>query len=211
MKHFIILISFVYSLMASGQGSYEEAMKAGLDSLQNITSPDGFVRCANHFERIAMMESGEWLPLYYSAYCKVILAFQKEDVTEKEKLLQKAELQIDAALKLNPDEAELYVLQGLFYQAYIGLDPVNNGQVYSQKANGSFEQGMRLDDTNPRPYYLHAVNIMYTPEQFGGGMKSACPLFLKSKELFNSYEIKNDLYPDWGKEDCENYCKECIK
>ncbi len=211
MKHFIILTSLFYSLMVSGQSSYEEAMKAGLDSMQCITSPDGFVRCANHFERIAMMETNEWLPLYYSAYCKVILSFQKEDVNEKDKLLQSAESHIDAALKLNPEETELYALQGFYYQAYIGLDPATNGQIYSQKANGAFEQALRLDDTNPRPYYLQAVNTMYTPEQFGGGMKAACPLFLKAKELFNSRELKNDLYPDWGKQDCENYCRECTK
>ena len=209
MKHLALIIFSVFSLTAYSQSGYEEAMKAGFDSMRNVKSPKDFVACANYFERIAQVETTEWLPLYYSAYCKVIRAFASQDITIKEKMLNSAEPQIEAALKIGPEEPEMYTLQGMYYQAVIGLDPMNNGQMYSGKSNGALDQAIRLDKTNPRPYYLKAMNIMYTPEEFGGGLNAACPLFSKANELFATYKVKNELYPDWGKEDCANYCSKC--
>lgn len=210
MKHLFILTLSVFYTMSFAQGNYEEAMKAGLDSMKNIKTLEDFTTCSNHFERVAMVETNEWLPLYYSAYCKVILAFKKQDVAEKQKLLNSAEAQINAALKVAPEEAELYTLQGMLYQAIITIDPMANGQIYSQKATGAFDQAIRLDKENPRPYYLKAVSIMYTPEEYGGGMSVACPLFSEANDYFSKYQSRGEIYPDWGKEDCARYGTECM-
>jgi len=210
MKQFLI---FTMMMMTSpavfGQATYGEAMQAGLDSLKSIRSQEDFASCANHFDRIASVETGEWLPLYYSAYCRVVHAFKTQDTEAKEKYLMSAGEQIDAALKIAPEEAELYVLKGMYFQAMIGMDPSNNARVYSQKAGSAFGKALRLDDSNPRALYLNAMNVMYTPEQFGGGLDAACPLFTKAYEAFVDYQPESLLHPGWGKEDCENYYSKC--
>jgi hypothetical protein len=59
---------------------------------------------------------------------------------------------------------------------------------------------MKLDTLNPRPEYLKGVGLFYTPEQFGGGHKTAKPLLESSLEKFNKFVPENDLMPNWGRE-----------
>ena len=53
---------------------------------------------------------------------------------------------------------------------------------------------------NPRIYFLTGMNVYYTPEQYGGGKKAACPYFQQAIEKYNSYKPKSPISPDWGKE-----------
>jgi tetratricopeptide (TPR) repeat protein len=175
-------------------------MREGLDSLNHIKSLGDFQNVANHFERIAGVEKDEWLPGYYAAYCYVVLSFKEQDQGMKEKLLSKSENLINQILEIKPDESEIYALQGMLFQSFIMADPQNNAPTYSAKANRSFDKSIELNSDNPRPYYLKGMNLMYTPEAYGGGMKTACPLMAKADELFSKFEKENDLMPDWGKE-----------
>jgi hypothetical protein len=86
---------------------------------------------------------------------------------------------------------------------------MENGQKYSAKANGSFQTALELNSENPRPYYLQAVSLMYTPEQYGGGKKAALPLFEQAMKLYNDSSTVSKFYPDWGREDCERNLKNC--
>ena len=88
----------------------------------------------------------------------------------------------------------------MLYQSYISIDPQNNAPVFSAKANQSFDKSIALNANNPRPYYLKGMNLMYTPEAYGGGMDAACPLFVKANELFDKHEGESDLMPVWGRE-----------
>lgn len=195
---FLFFISLTFC--AYSQSGYESSMREGLDSLNSIKSLEDFQQVANHFERIASAEKGEWLPGYYAAYCYVVLSFKEQETDRKEKLLEKSENLLNQILEINPDESEIYALQGMLYQSFIYLDPQNNAPVYSVKANQSFDRSMELNSGNPRPYYLKGMNLMYTPEAYGGGMKSACPLIARADELFSQFEKENDLMPDWGKD-----------
>ncbi|MBN2214846.1 MAG: hypothetical protein JW723_11425 [Bacteroidales bacterium] len=194
----LLIITLTFS--AFSQNGYEKAMREGLDSLNNFKNLADFQNVANHFERIAGAEAGEWLPGYYAAYCYVVLSFKEQEPGKKEMLLAKCENLISQILEIKPDESEIFALQGMLYQSYIMVDPQNNAPVYSVRANQSFDKSIELNSANPRPYYLKGMNLMYTPEVYGGGMKTACPLIAKADELFNQFEKENDLMPDWGKE-----------
>ena len=188
------------TLSAYSQTGYETAMREGLDSLNSIRSLEDFQNVANHFERIANAETSEWLPGYYAAYCYVVLSFKEQEAGRKEKLLLKSENLVNQILQIKPDESEIFALQGMLYQSFINLDPQNNAPVYSAKANQAFDRSIDLNSDNPRPYYLKGMNLMYTPEAYGGGMKTACPLIEKANELFGRFVKENDLMPDWGKD-----------
>lgn len=204
-----IIISFTITISALSQSAYEKAMQAGLDSLNNIQSLENFQTVANHFERIARQETDQWLPSYYASYCYIILSFKQQDMDKKQSYLDAAEALIEAALKIAPKESELYVLKGLHYQAIISIDPVNNGRTYSQLASETLQEALKYNADNPRAYYLLASNIMYTPEQYGGGMQAACPTFQKAKELYDKETDNDDFMPVWGKNEVEGLAGKC--
>lgn len=192
-----------------GQSEYESAMQAGLDSMNHIRNLEDFQVVANYFERIADAEKDQWLPGYYAAYCYVILSFKEKEAARKETLLNKAEDIINQILVIKPVESEIYALQGMLYQSFISVDPRNNAPVYSMKANKSFDRSIDLNPHNPRPYSLKAMNLMYTPEAYGGGMNMACPLFEKADTLFHQYTKVNSLMPDWGMEYNSQLLEKC--
>ena len=204
-----LIIMCLMGINLNGQDTYAEAMQKGLGDFENIETLDDFVAIANHFERISEVESNAWLPFYYASYIYCILAFKTSEVAIKEVYIEKAQSGLDKAMEISPKESELHTLQGMLYQAYIGIDPMQNGQVYSGKAAASFGNALEYNPKNPRPIYLQAISIMHTPEQYGGGKKAACPLFQQAQQLFESFEPVGEFAPDWGKDDCTNYLSGC--
>lgn len=205
----IVAVFLIISVNLFAQSEYEKAVVKNLESFGNAQSLDELKNVANNFERIATAEPDKWIPRYYASFINVLLSFKTQDVAQKQSYLEYAQQQLDKALELDNKESELHALQGMLYQAYITLDPMNNGQLYSGKANTSFGIAKKLDPENPRPYYLEALTIMYTPEEFGGGKKVARPMLSHALELFTKFEPTNKLMPDWGKEDCEAQLQAC--
>jgi len=204
-----MILLVLFSIGLHGQNNYEEAMIKALTQLGSVKSNTDYQAVAAQFERIAEVESGEWLPPYYASMVYSIMSFQASDPSVKEGLIKQAQKQVDAALKVAPEESEVHTIQGMIYQATIMLDPAANGQIFSAKANGSFQTAMKLNRANPRPLYLQATSVMHTPEQFGGGKAAARPMFEQAMDLFNAFKPASPLYPNWGREDCEANLAAC--
>jgi tetratricopeptide (TPR) repeat protein len=158
---------------------------------------------ADNFEQISQAESDKWHPLYYAAYCYLNMSFINKNNEERVKYLDKAQSFVDKAIEIYPDESELFVLQGFIDEAYIQTDPVNKGKEYSEKATKALEQAIEFNPDNPRAYYLLGLNLLHTPQKYGGGKEAACPYFLKAIEKFKNDIPENVLSPTWGGE--ENY------
>ena len=45
--------------------------------IDSVKSQQDFLDAASYFDRIAISEKTQWLPFYYSAYCRTIAAFMK--------------------------------------------------------------------------------------------------------------------------------------
>ena len=195
---FILAISF--TCVFSQESMYKTAMKANIDSLLNTSSIEQYSQVANKFEIIANKEKEKWLPLYYLSLTKVFMSFNEKNDTKRDLYLDEAQKHLDKAMILNKNESELLVLQGFIYQARISVSPMVRGYKYSTLANQIFDKATELNPDNPRIYYLKAMNILNTPSMFGGGKKSALPLFKKAKEKYDSFVPKNELYPNWGVE-----------
>ncbi len=203
----IILLAAVPCL--SGQTEFEKAMMKNLQAMDTSKSEQQMKDLAAKFDRMAVAEPTQWLPRYYSSLVYTILSFQTNDAVVKQSYIDYAQKQIDEAMKIAPQESEILTLQGMIYQSIITLDPMKNGQIYSGKAAGSFQMASQLNPGNPRPVYMQAISIMYTPEEYGGGKKVAYPLFVKAMELFGLFLPAGDIYPKWGKEDCEKNLEMC--
>ena len=204
----LLFVSLI-NLCTYAQSNVEKAIKSALTELDSAKTLDDMKAVGAKFDRISAAEVNEWLPRYYSSYIYCILAFKNQDPADKKSYLDYAQKQLDEAMKIDPKESEIFTLQGMIYQAIIGIDPMNNGQVYSGKAAGAFNTAMRLDPNNPRPYYLQGLSVMYTPEQYGGGKKAAVGLFTKANELYASFVPASDIAPNWGKEDCARNLAAC--
>ncbi len=205
---FIALISFS-GIGLYAQNNLDEAILKGLNDLTAVQSAEDFINVSNYFERLSAAEPLQWLPAYYSAYLQIISTFSSSDPVQKEAFLKKAQHEIDKALKVAPEESEIHTLQGMLYQAYIGINPARYGQEYSGKAAACFNDAEAYDATNPRPVYLQALSVFNTPKQYGGGMEAACPVFGMATKLFENFQPKSAISPNWGAEDCQNYIKKC--
>lgn len=205
---FIILIGLIGFNLYS-QSTYMNAIKSGLEAFYQSATIEDMQASANQFERIAEVESEIWLPRYYAAYIQTIIAFKVQDPEQKTKYLDAAQKHLNKAFGIAPEESELHTLQGMVYQATIGIDPLKNGQIYSGKAAASFNTATAFDPSNPRPFYLQGISILHTPEQWGGGKKAAYPVLAKAAKLYKAFKPENEIAPNWGKEDCEKQLETC--
>ncbi len=204
-----IIVVLVLSMNLSAQSQYEKAMSDALEKFGQAGTSDELNAAAAQFERISEVETKEWLPSYYASLVYCTSSFRITEPDKKKLVLDQAQVQLEKAMNIAPDESELYTLQGLIYQGYMAYDPMQYGQLYGPKANGAFQTAIKLNAGNPRPYYLQGVSIMHTPKEYGGGKQAALPLLEQALQLFEKEEPKGDFYPGWGKEDCEKNLELC--
>jgi len=190
---------------------YKQAMAAAIGTTKTqsmTTSPADILASANQFERIASVETKEWLPHYYSGLAYVYLGFMGKDATEKDAYLDKADANLKAAEAVTNND-ELATLKAYIAQARMVVDPMSRWQQYGPLFEAGIEKAMKLNPENPRPYVLKGSSLMYTPEQFGGGATNACPLLKTAKEKFATFKPASDMHPNWGQKQIEPMLEKC--
>jgi tetratricopeptide (TPR) repeat protein len=205
----LVLVS-LFSIGFSND-AYQKAMSQSIEKLFQATTIPEYVEIANQFDRISQMEKTEWLPLYYASYAYIMISFQEQDNTKKDTYLDQAQKYLDQAMAIEPNESELYMLQGFLYPSRINIDPMNRGMVYMGKMNESLDKALELNPDNPRVYFLRATMTFHTPEAYGGGAAKALPFFKTADEKFRIFKPKNDLSPNWGKEITEAELKKILE
>ncbi len=190
--------------------NYEETMKVNIQKLNTEFTTSGLTNLASQFERIANAEPGKWHPKYYMAYCYVwATAIGEMPAEEKHKLLDMAQVQMDALLKTFKKESEIFALQAFVYQ--MRITDMSKGFKYSSLASEALEEAEKLNPNNPRVYYLRGNNTFHTPKAFGGGKEKAKPMFEKAAALFESQKPANAIEPAWGSEHNKQMLAECDK
>jgi hypothetical protein len=205
----ILLLTSITMLLAQDKSEYKKAMGAALSEMNSNKDNSAYLDLSNKFQRISEVEPTEWLPAYYSTLCITIYSFGEKDTQKVDLLLDQAQAILDKAIKIKSDESELWVLQGMLFQARIMVDPMTRGQSFSMKANEALEKAQSMNAENPRIYFLKGQSLMYTPEMYGGGKAVAKPLFELAKTKFQNFKPANELSPNWGKELNENLLTSC--
>ncbi|HAL80970.1 MAG TPA: hypothetical protein DCO83_01050, partial [Mucilaginibacter sp.] len=149
---------------------------------------------------ISNNEKTEWLPLYYASFAYIMISFQEPENAKKDTYLDQAQKYLDQATVIEPNESELYLLQGFLYPSRMNINPMNRGIVYIGKMTASLDKALELNPDNPRIYYLRATMTFHTPEAYGGGAAKALPLYQMADEKFRIFKPKTELSPNWGKE-----------
>jgi len=215
MKKLIVTFVFV-SIFSFGfsNENYEKAMGLSIETLFQSKTISEYVEVANQFERISQIEKTEWLPLYYASFAYIMISFQEPDNAKKDTYLDQAQKYLDQAKAIDPNESELYMLQGFLYPSRINVDPMNRGMLYIGDMNKSLDKALELNPDNPRVFYLRATIMHHTPEAYGGGAAKALPLYETAVEKFGIFKPKSAICPNWGKElnDAElNNAREALK
>ncbi len=221
MKTILILLITVLTanspVWAQQSDPYKQAMSAAIETMKSHddkTPLTDMLASANQFERIAGAEPKEWLPRYYAGLNYVYLGFMGKTEAEKDKFLDQAEVNLKAAEAIvvatnRSDNDELVILKAYIAQARMVVDPMNRWQQYGPLFQAGVEKAKSLNPSNPRPYALEGSSLMYTPEQFGGGPGTACPLLKQAIEKFATFKPASDLSPMWGQKQIEPLLAKC--
>ncbi len=199
MKTLLLTFGLVLtSVFTFAQNAYVAALAGAITDLQQAQTPAELQPSINKLERIANSETKEYLPLYYAAQGYILMSFMEKEGGKKDQLLDRAQQHLDQALKIQPNESELYALQGFLHQGRISVDAMNRGQQYAGFAMQALEKAKTLNPENPRVYYLIGQNLFYTPAMFGGGPAAALPLLTQAKQKFEAFKPASVVSPAWG-------------
>lgn len=200
MKHLLIFLAFtIASISSYANEAYKKNMKKNQISLQEAKTIDELMEVANSYERIASIQTDEWLPLYYAAYSNIRISNLKEKPADKDAYLDKAQMHLDKALKLKKEDSELVALQGFILMMKVSVDPANRGQALAGKVMAAFEKAVQLNPSNPRAQFLLGNWSFGTAQFFNASTEESCEMIKKSINLFET-EQPGELEPSWGKE-----------
>jgi hypothetical protein len=210
-------IFFALSLLLIGSATfaqnpqYENTMKGFIMKTGSATSPEAFQVVANGFERIAATEKAEWLPHYYAAYNYAMQAMMTTDKAKVDGIVDQAEAHLTTASELAPNNDEILCLNALCKSARIGVDPMSRGMKMGMESAKYLEQAKKINEANPRIYFLQAQSVFYTPEAFGGGKAKAKPMFEKAVMTYGTFKPSSELMPNWGAAQAKTMLEECSK
>jgi hypothetical protein len=201
MKRIILIFSILTTTFMSSFAQSEEyktTMHEIVDSIQSAKWGTDLMPYANQLERVAGVETKEWLPNYWSAYCYMNKSYMEPVAEKKDLVLEKAEKLIATAEKLMPNNDEIEVLKANIASARMAVDPQNRWQKYGAITGAALGVAQKINPENPRAKLLEAQGIFYTPEAFGGGKQKALPLLKVALEKFEKFKPISDLMPNWG-------------
>jgi hypothetical protein len=212
MKKLLIVTALLSAsfLSFSQSDKYVTAMKKNLAAIDtSFKNPANLLALANNFERIASAEKDQWLPYYYAAFCQVNYGFMEQNKDKVDVIADKATDLINKADSLMPNNSEISCIKSMIASCHMMVNPMQRYQEYGPESGSNMEKAMQQDPSNPRPYYLKGQGLKYTPEQFGGGCKTAKPELQTALDKYAAFKPASELHPNWGKEQVERLIKDC--
>lgn len=184
-----------------------KAIEKNLTILDTASTIETALLLKNNFERIADAEKGEWIPQYYAAMANATLSMREKDSQLREEIVNKAEMYINRADSLEPDNSEIYVVKAMTVYSRITVSPMERFMNLKPVADQLMAKAEELNPDNPRIYLQKGFIMMFTPEMMGGGKEKAMPLLLTAIEKFDLFEPESSIHPNWGKKIAEEMIK----
>jgi hypothetical protein len=208
-------IVYLLVMMAGGvlaqDAKYVKAMEKNIAIIDTAQEFSTILEANNSFERIGNANPGEWLPLYYQSFCHVMMGMRQQENSKKDEYFDKAQVLIDKANMMSPDNSEIYAIKSFITGMMISVDPMTRGQQLGMQSSTFVEKAIELDKDNPRAYLLKGSGLMYRPVQFGGGKEKAMPVLEEAVAKFNAFKPANTLMPHWGAERASLMLEQCKK
>jgi hypothetical protein len=211
MKHiFLILLSVLSVISANAQALNDSAAyKKGLWMIDSARTVQDYKAAGDFFEALSLNKPNDWLAPLYAGLSYILASRTEPDGKLKDALCDRAQVFIDTANMRRADISESASLQAFLYQTRIEVSPMERGLEYSLKADSEIKKAEISNPDDPRPYFLYAMNVYYTPKLFGGGPEKALPLFEEAAERFNIFVPKTPFMPHWGKQQNLDMIEKC--
>jgi len=205
----LFMTILVSSWFVNAQTKYETEMTKALTSFKEAQSPDDMEKAAQHFDRIAKVETQNWLPLYYSIFIRTLNAFSQEK-SKAIKTVDELETKYQLLDELAPDNSEVLTLRGLFRTVKVAKDPETYAMPLSGAIIKDYDDALKIDSKNPRALYLMAQYNMGGAEFWGKDPKEYCPQIERAKALFEA-ENKENFEPGWGEQQVDEILNSTCK
>jgi hypothetical protein len=213
MKQLILILFIVLLFINAGAQTLKDstAYNKGLYMLDTAKTVQGYKIAGEYFDALSSRKPTDWLAPVYAGLSYILASYEESDGKLKDELCDKAQVYIDSANMRHADVSESASLQAFLYQARIDVSPIERGLDYSLKADTEIKKAETNNSNDPRPYFLYAMNVYYTPKIFGGGAEKALPLFEQAAEKFNVFVPKLPFMPHWGKQQNLEMIEKCRK
>lgn len=188
---------------------YESAMNAAIQKLNIANELNAYLESVSAFERIGDAEKDKWLPYYYAGLGYIWTSHTSKEGEKIDEYLDKAQMLIDKAKKLSPQNDEIVTLQGYIYMMKVVVDPPSRGPEFSGLAIHEFGKAVDMNQENPRALLLLGRMRMGTDKFFGNDLSGSCGMITKAAQMFENYKAKSAIDPTWGKEMAEMFVDEC--
>jgi hypothetical protein len=211
MKKIVFSLAMIATAFGAAAQSekYQKAMAANLAKMATAASSADFQSLSAGFERIAVAEKDQWLAYYYAAETQILNGLMQKEMTGNDAIADKAEALMNIADSLQKNNSEVSCLRSMIGTLRMLVNPMQRYMQFAQQINGSLETAKKQDPSNPRPYYLQGQNLKNTPEQFGGGCKTAKPILEQAISLYGAFKPASPLHPSWGKEQTAELLAQC--
>ncbi len=199
------------STLAFAQTAYEKAMLPKVKTIEIPKKIEEYTAEANDFARIGDKEKTLWQPYYYAAFSTIHKGralMQQNKLNELDDVAKEAQNYLDKAKAISPNNAEIFILQKMIHGMKMMVNPMERWQTEGAAAQEALSTAKKLDPENPRITILEAEDFYFTPEQFGGSKTKGLELFKKALEQLNTYKVKGNLDPNWGRGEAEYFLKE---
>ena len=225
MKQLLFAPAIIFSVAAHAQSAkFADAMKQTLSKFDSAKTTADFENIAASFQRIGDAEKTQWLPYYWQGLAlarigwmyfpdeKGVTAVKVDNldqtVTDLATRINAAADKAEAATTDNAAKSDILILRNMAATQQMVVDPQSRYMTFGAQAAQYLEKAIQLNPNNPRPYYMQAMSVYSTPEQFGGGKTAAKPLFQKAVDVGKA-EQEKPLYPHWSLEQAEQMLALC--
>jgi len=196
MKNLLIIFIALICFSGISQTQYEKGMQKALD-LWNTEKPSEAI---NLFERIAIAEPDEWLPPYYASLINVLNGFGEKDEAKLTAQQEKAMEFLINAKAISKDNAELLLLEALWYTVWVAYDGAQYGMKYGAKVSQIYQEAFALSPNSPRVILNKAEWDMGGARFFGQPITPFCKDIKRAIELFADFKPEGKFYPSYGLE-----------
>lgn len=197
------LVIFLVSQVTYSQTKFEQGMQQAFKLMGENKNEEA----ANAFERIAQVETDNWLPYYNLALLKTRTTFEMKDKTKVAAQLKAAEEFADKADDISPDNSEIYVLKALINVAKIVMDPMTYGASLTPETTDLYQKAIRLNKNNPRAHSGLVEFEMGGARYFNQDLTPYYKRLRATIALYDNFKPESEFHPNWGK----NWVLEVLK
>ena len=225
MKQLLLAATVVLSVAAHAQSDkYMDAMKKNLALFDSAKTTADLENVAAGFQRIGDAEKTQWLPYYWQGLVLATMGWKyfpdpkgvtavkvdnlSQTVDDLASRINAVADKADAIATDNNAKSEILTIRYMALTQQMIVDPQSRYMTYGAQAGQDLQKAIQLNPNNPRAYYLQAMGVYGTPEQYGGGKAPAKPLFQKAVDAGKAEQVQ-PLYPHWSLDQAVNMLALC--